>query len=802
MPDLIYHAESDCLFWGTFDDAAAMAGANAVQLDNLRRGVQVDVGLSRATALADMDFETFSEAGYVWTPAKPPERVFNPKTGQWKLKTYQPKWAAPKGATKKGIFAVGAAAYASHPSTEVVSLYYDLKDGKGRRFWRPGWPLPTDLFLHVQQGGQVVEAHNASFEYWIWSKVCATKYGWPAPRPEWFADSMAKAQAWSLPGKLDEIGKVLELKTQKQGDGKRLIQKFSVPRNPTKNKPATRTYVEDEPEDGAAFFGYNEGDIITEFEASLRIPDLPPAEHAFWLDTFRMNIRGVGIDLDAVANCSAVLDQTLELYNARLCELTGGQVEKASQTQRLKEWLAGLGVYMESLDSEHIETALTRTDLPPIARKAMDYRARAGSASVKKLYAMERMQVAGRLHDLFVYHRARTGRDGGADVQPQNLPKAGPEIAPCSGCGKDHGAHAPICSFCGSPLRLDKAEEWNWRAVPQALEVLAGRSVELVERVYGDALLVISGCVRGLFVSGPAKDLVCSDYSSIEAVVTAVLAGEQWRIEAFQRKEDIYYHGAAGITGLTYAQYKEHEAQNGKHPDRQKIGKPAELGLGFGGWIPAWRQFDKSDNFTDDEVKRNIIAWREASPMIVEMWGGQVRGKPWNPDRKELYGLEGMAIAATMNPGHAYRYRAITYRVKDDVLYCQLPSGRFLAYHRPRLSPSQKWEGQLSLSFEGWNSNPKMGPIGWIRIHTFGGRLFENVVQAVARDIMRDAVRRLESAGYPIVLRVHDELAAEVPEGAGSIEEFERIMAELPPWAEGWPIRAAGGWRGKRYRKD
>lgn len=1073
----------------------------------MQRGQKIPVGLGSAEVLADMDFETYSEAGFVWTPAKPPERVWSARSNKYVLKEYLPTWTAPKGAQKKGIFAVGAAAYASHPSAEVLSLVYDLKDGRGRRFWAPGLPLPVDLFDWVRSGG-VVEAHNCAFEFWIWREVCAKKYGWPQPRIEWFRDSLAKAHAWGLPGALANLGKALELPTLKDADGKRLLNKFSVPRNPTKKDPRTRIRPEDDPVDAARLYAYNAGDIVTEAEASMRVPDLMPEELEFWQNTFRMNVRGVAVDTDALAACRVILDQALESYNARLRDLTGGEVEKASQTQRLQKWLAGRGVHMGSLDADHIAQALQQPSLPPECRTALDFRARAGSASVKKLYAMERMQVAGRLHDLFVYHRARTGRDGGADVQPQNLPKAGPDVATCAECGCQHGtAHTEVCSYCGA--WLPKGSAWSFENVEAALSVIGRGDFEVVERVYGDALLTLSGCVRGLFVAAPGHDLICSDYSSIEAVVTAVLSGEQWRVDAFRRQEDIYYHGASGVTGTSYDEYKRYAAEHGeKHPDRQKIGKPAELGLGFGGWIGAWRQFDSSDTFTDDEVKRNIVAWRNASPMVVEMWGGQVRGKPWAPERYELYGLEGMAIAAVQNPGQCYQYRDIAYGVKDDVLYCRLPSGRSLAYHQPRLSPSTRWDGQLSLSFMGWNSNPSMGPMGWVRMDTYGGRLFENCiaegtevltgrgwvpiegvrgsdlvhdgvefvphggkvfksvqscvsvdgvrmtpdhevltddgwktasqnpepyrpdlrhvdgamprrvrrqktkvvlplrvrgdlpenrngrkqrreeranaklwvpdaginteipnpsrdvsspgirsmakhagpvlkrvasrleklwrsghtglpavarqlrnvlaryganvpfrvgvgpagqqrgvlpaelpmgepsskriepqndglnkhalgaadigagresvrhrkdnaqlphkerlagnrtfqgpglfkpvydilnagprqrfvvrgetgpfivhncVQAVARDIMRDAVNRLEKRGYPVVLRVHDEIAAEVPHGFGNVEEFEAIMAELPEWAAGWPIRAAGGWRGRRYRKD
>ena len=400
---------------------------------------------------------------------------------------------------------------------------------------------------------------------------------------------------------------------------------------------------------------------------------------------------------------------------------------------------------------------------------------------------------------MFIYHGARTGRDTGADVQPQNLVKHGPKLLWCTECSRPFGKHhAESCPYCGAAVPLFAEERaggsWTWEAVDPAIELMRAQSLDLVEHVFGDALLTVSGCIRGLFVAGEGKDLIASDYSAIEAVVAACLAGEQWRIDTFKAKIDIYLASASQITGTTLEEYAAYAKEKGaKHPDRQKIGKVAELALGYGGWINAWRNFDKTETYTDDQVKDLILQWRAKSPAIVEMWGGQNRG---------FYGLEGMAIMAVMNPGQTYDYRSISYGVKDNVLYCRLPSGRTLTYHQPRVQPSTRRPGTLELSFMGYNSNSVMGPIGWVRLNTFGGRLFENVVQAVSRDIMRDATNRLERAGYPIILRVHDELVAEVPEGWGSIDEFETIMATLPEWAEGWPIRAAGGWRGKRYRKD
>jgi DNA polymerase len=738
--------------------------------------------LGFSTILPDMDFETYSEAGFIWDEAK---------------RAYR----APEGATKKGIFAVGAAVYAEHPSTEVLSLAYDLKDGLGPRLWIPGMAPPQDLFDHIARGG-LIEAWNCVFEYWIWTHVCISKLGWP-PLPFWqLRDAMAKARAYTWPGALKTAAKVAQTADQKMTEGTRLINKFCVPRKPTKKDPRHRVKPEDDTKDAQLLYDYCIGDIKAEAGVSMLCPDLPQAELDFWLCTQAANIRGIGLDMETINAGIKILDRALEKYNSELKEVTGG-VSRASEGVKVLSWIASRGVTARSLDAEAIAELLDSPTLPADVRRALEIRSRVGSAGVKKLYAMQRMaSKAGRAHDLIEYHVARTGRDGGRDIQPQNLVKAGPKLQWCAACERPYGLHASSCPHCGAG-RVMRETGWSWEAVDHAVKTIRTGELEEVERVFGDALLTLSGCVRGMLIPAPGYDFICSDYSSVEAVVTAVLAGEQWRIDAFRRKEDIYLVSASRITGTPLEEYTGRKVTTGAHhPDRQKIGKPAELGLGFGGWLGAWRQFDKSDTFTDKEVKHNINAWRLATPAIVELWGGQVRGKPWAPDRYELFGLEGAAISAVQNPGRECAYGLVTYVVKNDALFCRLPSGRYLTYHRPRLSVSERWEGQLSLSFEGWNSNPKMGPMGWIRIGTYGGRLAENVVQATARDIMAHAVVNIERAGYPHVLRVHDEILIEVKENAGNIEEVEAIMGTMPQWAQGWPVRAAGGWRGKRYRKD
>lgn len=237
---------------------------------------------------------------------------------------------------------------------------------------------------------------------------------------------------------------------------------------------------------------------------------------------------------------------------------------------------------------------------------------------------------------------------------------------------------------------------------------------------------------------------------------------------------------------------------------------------GFGGWIGALRQFGVDG--PEDELKDTILKWRAASPAIEWLWGGQkrgaadcIRGVPgadrWDR-RSEFFGLEGAAVQAVSLPGQEIDVRrldgtlaGVSYLMRGDVLYCRVPSGGLITYHRPRLEPAaQDWRG-LALSFEGWNTNPKSGPVGWIRMNTYSGKLTENVVQKTARDIQMGAISRLEAHGYPVVLHTYDEDVAEVPKPFGSVEQLERLMTDIEPWAHDWPIKAAGGWRGRRYRK-
>ena len=756
-----------------------------------RLGQFFAVGLGRSTVLADLDFETRSAAGYRYD-----------KDAR--------RWSRIRGANQKGI-PVCLRAYVEHASFGLLSLAYDLKDGRGPRRWKPGDAPPLDLFDHVK-AGEILEAHNSEFEWNVWTYHCVPVLGWPA-LPFGLRQlrcSMAKARAHAYPGALAKLGDVLDIAHKKLADGDRLIKKFSVPRNPTKDNSALWNYPEDHPEDAAKLYEYNERDIAAEAEASLRIPDLSPFEREVWLLDQKINDRGILVDVAAVENCIAIVEQCHEKYNAELFRITGGAVAESSELPALQKWLAGQGVPMLDMTDDSVQAMLQR--LQDYAQenggeigdfrypyRALEIRAALGSASVKKLFAMQAQRSPDdRLRGLYGYYGSRTGRWTGNGPQPQNLYKG----------------------------KFKTIEE-----IELCLSRIATRTLELVEYYYGDALEAVNSCLRSLFIAKPGHVFISSDYSAIEGVVTAAIAGEEWALEVFRTHGMIYEATAAMITGIPFDDFVKHRLDTGgraeyvsgklagiiggkHHPMRNKVGKYGVLASGFGGWVGAWKAFGADEYLSDEEIKAAILAWREKSPNTVETWGGQSRDAfDWDKvPRPELFGLEGAAIQAVQNPGQAYygnKAQNVIFQVVGDVLYCRCPGGGLLTYHNPRLAQStrpyaQPWD--LELSFMGYNTNQKKGPIGWIRMKLYGGLLMENIVQHVARYILAFGMLSLEAADYAIVMHTHDEVVAEVPiawveAGTHSVEGLEAILADLPPDCRGWPIRAKGGWKGPRYGK-
>lgn len=785
----------------------------------LAAGLQLVAGLGHAEVLADVDVETYSEAGYVWSPehVTPSGRA----SPSWRRMDGAPE----SGSSGIGLFYVGAHVYAEHPTTEVLTLSYNLKDGRGVRRWVQGQPPPADLVAYLLAGGKI-ESHNAGFERKLWNAVLVP-LGFPPLDVSQQSCSMAKARAFGLPAGLANLQAVLGGEQKDKGGGD-LIKLFSVPRNPTAKDKRLRTLPADEPEAFGRFQDYCDQDIEAEADASARIPDLSPEEREFWELDQRANDRGVAVDLPAIRSAIRIMEEVLADSDAELHALTDGAVARASETARLREWLADrCGVRMDDLTEESVGERLkalqtAANDDPELApaRRALEIRQAAGLASVKKLYQMRNCaSSAGRLHDLYNYHGARTGRDTANGAQPTNMPNSGPRVRRCGPvCGRHFRTDRTTCPWCGEHAVGDPVE-WNAQAADDAITVIGCESAALLADMIGSPLAVISACLRGMFIAGDGHVLMSGDYTAIEAVVLAMLSGEQWRISLFEEGGKLYEASGSRMTGERYEDLLAYAERTGEHHPTRKKGKVGELALGYGGWIGAMANFGADEWMTEQELKETIQAWRAASPAVVEFWGGQYRGLPWaEPRQVEYFGLEGAAIQAVLYPGREfsagqrevklagrpYLTPAITYRVHGDVLYCTLPSGRRIAYQRPRLRRNERdrWGESYALSFEGWNSNPKKGPIGWLRMDLYGGLLCENVCQATARDVLRDAVVRLWKAGYPAVLRVYDEIASEVRKGHGSLDEFVALMGTMPAWATGWPIRVGrDAWVGHRYRK-
>lgn len=673
-----------------------------------------------------IDFETYSAAGY------------------------------PAANKKRGLELVGIAQYATHPSTRIICCAYDV--GAGIKLWTPADAPPFDLFDYLRRGGKL-DAWNAAFEWWIWQHVCTRLYLWPALEPHQLECVASRARAHALPGSLDKAGEVLKITHAKDKVGKQLINLFSVPTAKTSKK-----YTLDD------MYAYCKRDVEAEQEIAALVPKLSPEELKFWHLDQAINRRGVQIDVDAVNKCLPIFEALEPVYNAELNEITQGAVTKASQVKRLIKWLATQGVHTDKLKDEDLERLLN-LDLPDNVRRALEIRELIGNASVRKLYALNHMTLPnGRLHELFLYHSARTGRAAGRGFQPQNLPRAGVPVVRCEACGRHSHKKHEICPYCCGQV---VPAEWSREAASDALDVIAIDDKRLLAYCFGgDLLRTISGCLRSVIIAAPGYELICSDYSSIEAVVLAALAGEEWRLETFRARKDIYEISASKITGVPLEEFAAHRAQNkdNPHPLRSKIGKISELSSGYGGSVGAWKQFGAK--MTDDEILAAVKAWRRESPRIVKFW----------------YQMDDIAKAAIMCPCEQYSYRGISCVMRGTALYIRLPSGRELTYHNVTISDGQ-------IMYDGYEKGR------WVRLKTYGGKLTENVVQAVARDILAHAMLALDARGYRIVMHVHDEIVCEMPVGAGSVEELEQIMSTMPTWANNWPVRAKGGWIGRRYGK-
>jgi DNA polymerase len=631
--------------------------------------------------------------------------------------------------------------YARHPSTDLWCACWAIGDG-AIQTWRPGDPPPTELVEHVAAGDPLV-AHNAmSFERVIWRHVLAARYGWPEPTLEQWHCTGALAAAMSLPRSLDDAARALGLPAQKDMVGHRLMLQMARPRLV---EPDGSMIWWDVPDKVGRLIAYCQQDVEVERALLQRLRPLSDAEREVFLLDARTNERGVAVDRDLVGAAEALVTETQAQLDAEMRRLTGGVVEAATQSGRLLTWLRARGVEADSVDKPAV-AELLGTNLPDDVRRVLEVRAEAARNSTAKLKAFRARTCGdGRLRDNLLYHGAGTGRWSGKGVQLQNLPRASIVV----------DTEAAITAI------RQREEPW-W-----------------IDAFYGPPLGVVSDCLRGMLIASPGLELIAADFAAIEARVLAWLAGQRDLIRLFAMGGDAYCHMAAEIYGRSADAIAKGSVE-------RQLGKQAVLGCGYGLGAPKFRTTCAKAGIQIDEAlaERVVQTYRTTNGRIVALW-------------REL---ERAALRAVEQPGLIVSASAgrVRFRIKGDFLWLILPSGRPLAYAKPRIEDRETPWGELrpQVTYLGVNSITR----AWERQSAYGGKWTENVVQAVARDLLAAAMLRLEKAGYPIVLTVHDEIVAEVPAGSGSVEEFEAIMCQLPDWATGCPV-AAEGWRGLRYRK-
>ena len=671
---------------------------------------------------------------------------------------------------------VGAVRYCEHEQTEILCLGYKLP-GRDRQLWVPPAPFPDDIVAHVV-AGYPVESHHVLMELSAWFHKLHRARGIPMPR-KWI-DTQASCAYRALPLGLDQVGQVLDLETKKDKRGKYLIQRLCKPRKPRKaerelfaleglSEADYPTLYHEDPDLRDELHAYCLDDVGAENDLGDTVGDLPAPEYRLWVLDQTINWRGVQVDMDAVFAAQDIIDQLTATMGAELAEITAGAVTTANQRDKILAWLRGRNIWISDLQAETVKALLDEAELPDDCRRVLEIRTQLGRSSNKKLLKfIETVCADGRVRGLLQYHGASTGRWAGRGVQPQNFPRGSLEF---------------YCDLLG--MKDDPSS-----VMELLIDTIKLRDPEALALLFGDAVEAISTGLRGMFVSAEGKRLLVADFAAIEAVVLAWVAGEDWKVAAFegiqhgegyQGAADIYCATASAVFGTPVVDKK-------THPAERQVGKVCELAFGYQGGLGAWRNFDSSDRHSDEDVEEFKRSWRQRHPNIVRFW----------------YGLQEAAQAAVRHPGKPYFYGPITYVTVDDKaghwLTCILPNGRRLWYFNPSLHEwyDHKWKkDRVTLRYEGKDS--KRGG-AWGTISSYGGMLTENVVQAIARDLMVEAMIRVEKAGYPVVLTVHDEIVAEVPDGFGALDEFQRLLTVIPPWAIGCPI-AADGWEATRYRK-
>lgn len=680
----------------------------------------------------------------------------------------------------------GVHKYAEHKDTGVWCMAYAIEE-EPVKLWHPDLPAPKDLFEYMADGGLVM-AHNAAFELVIWNILMRERFDWPTLPIKQVRCTMAMAMAMSLPGALANAAAAVNLDIGKDMEGKRLMMQMAKPR---KVNPDGSIMWWDDITKKKRLFDYCRQDVEVERKLEKRLLTLPPSEQEMWELDQTINGRGVNIDLIAVDRALELVDSEKIRLDSAMHKITKGELNTCNQVSALVSWCNERVDPIEpvpSLAKADVAEVLSRPDLPPEVRRALELRAEAAKASTAKLKAMvESASDDGQARGLFQYHGANTGRWAGRRIQLQNMPR--PDFE-----------QDVLESFIDC--------------------ILAGTDRDELEFIFGPLMNIISSALRGMIKARDGEDFIAADLNAIEARVLAWLAGEEETLRLFSGGGDVYCTQAEGI--YLYPVNKK------DNPDERKVGKVAILALGYQGGIAAFYQMARGydvdftpiwpaikDSVNDEELEKAQKAAHEyrsrGGPLLLEQaMACDVIKQRWRAANVNVVqywrNLDDAAKTAVMNPGQTFTAgapgREVKFRMAGSFLFCQLPSKRCLCYPYPNIveeaapwSTKEKPATVFKLVYKGADDQGR-----WGDVDTYGGKLAENITQAVARDVLAEGIKKCESKGYPIVMHVHDEIVAQVKKGFGSVEEVEKLIATVPHWAKGLPL-SAEGWRGERYRK-
>ena len=629
----------------------------------------------------------------------------------------------------------GVYRYCEAPDFEILLFAYSVDGGEVQLAdLASGEKLPREIIKAVTDDSVIKWAWHANFE-----RVCLSRYlrdlglltGYL--NPEGWRCDMVWAATLGLPFSLEGAGAVLGLDKQKLTEGKELIRYFCKPCSPTQaNSGRTRNLPCHAPDKWEMFKRYNIRDVETEMGIQQRLSKFPVPDFVweeYHLDQ-EINDRGVKIDMELVRQAIAIDERSRNELISAMREFT--QLENPNSVQQMKDWLANNGLMTESLDKKAVAELMKNA--PPELIRVLTLRQQLAKSSVRKYQAMQNAVCAdGRARGLFSFYGAnRTGRFSSKIIQLQNLAR-------------------------NSMSDLD-----------QARALIKTGDYDAVSMLYDDVPDTLSQLVRTAFVPPKGKLFYVADFSAIEARVIAWFAGEKWRSEVFRKGGDIYCASASQM-------FKVPVEKHGINGHLRQKGKIAELALGYGGGTGALKAMGALEmGLKEEELQPLVNAWRNANPNIVKFW--------WAVDN---------AVMEAVNKRTTTETHGITFSFKSGMLFITLPSGRKLAYVKPRIGMNQF--GGESITYEGIGATKK-----WERLESYGPKFVENIVQATARDILCFAMKTLRCCS--IVMHIHDEVVIEADPRV-SLDALCEQMGRTPPWAEGL-ILTASGYTSPYYKKD